>query len=360
MKNGELKNANNKLTHTDKFNKNKGVTLVALVVTIIILLILAGVTINMLLGENGIIKQATKSINETKKASLQEEIELTLASWYTDYYVNGTSLEGRNETTSSGTSIVYSNNVLTYKTNDGKSYTATVTDDGKIIDTVEDTYSRVIFTDCSKWLNSSVDLTSTLGNTTITINNGTAEFTNNDYKNNLNITANTPPEGMKFAYWKDGNNNIINYNSNFKCWTVREDTILTAVYVDKNVVVTPKVCLNITQSPLTFDIGQGYRFYSLIDVYIPNDYTIISLINNKHTANNLNNNSKNYTQLLCSDNLISDNFYSFYLSKSEYYDASEKYYELVLNFKDANGNENTISDYTILNKGNEPLLNLNN
>lgn len=337
----------------------RGITLISLVITIIVLLILAGITISLLTGENGIIKQATKSIDETKKTSLQEEIELTLASWYTDYYANGTSLEGRSETTSSGTTINYSNNTLTYKTNDGKSYTATVTNDGKIIDTVENTYSRVIFTDCSKYIDSSVDLTSTLGNTTITINNGTAEFTD-DYKDILNITANTPPEGMKFAYWKDGNNNIINYNSNFKYITVREDTILTAVYVDENVVVTPKVCLNITQSPLTFDIGQGYRFYSLIDVYIPNDYTIISLINNRHTANNLNNASTNYTQLLCSDNLISDNFYSFYLSKAEYYDASERYYDLVLNFKDANGNENTISDYTILNKGNEPLLNLNN
>lgn len=358
MKNGELKTANNKLTHTDKFNKNKGVTLVALVVTIIILLILAGVTINMLLGENGIIKQATKSINETKKASLQEEIELTLASWYTDYYVNGTSLEGRNETTSSGTSIVYSNNVLTYKTNDGKSYTATVTDDGKIIDTVEDTYSRVIFTDCSKYIKPSIDLTSTLGNTTITINNGTAEFTKNS-KNNLNITANTPPEGMKFAYWKDGNNNIINYNSNFKYWTAREDTILTAVYVDENVVVTPQVCLNITQIPLISDNGEYNIYYSMIDAYIPNDYTIISLIRNMYTASS-EPSSKDLTKYLSSNNLISNNFYSFYYSKGEYYDASEKYFGVILTFKDVNGNENTISDYTILNKGNEPLLNLNN
>ncbi|MEI3394473.1 MAG: hypothetical protein V8R82_07050 [Clostridia bacterium] len=45
---------------------------------------------------------------------------------------------------------------------------------------------------------------------------------------------------------------------------------------------------------------------------------------------------------------------------ADYYDGSEKYYDLVLTFKDANGNENAISDYTILNKSNEPLLNLNN
>ena len=38
--------------------KNKGITLIALVITIIVLLILAGVTINLTLGENGIFKTA--------------------------------------------------------------------------------------------------------------------------------------------------------------------------------------------------------------------------------------------------------------------------------------------------------------
>ena len=38
--------------------KQKGITLIALVITIIILLILAGVVINLTLGENGIIRLA--------------------------------------------------------------------------------------------------------------------------------------------------------------------------------------------------------------------------------------------------------------------------------------------------------------
>ena len=41
--------------------KNKGVTLIALAVTIIVMLILAGVSINLFTGENSIIKQAKKS-----------------------------------------------------------------------------------------------------------------------------------------------------------------------------------------------------------------------------------------------------------------------------------------------------------
>ena len=49
--------------------KEKGITLIALVVTIVVLLILAGVSISMLLGENGIITQAS----EAKKASIRGE-----------------------------------------------------------------------------------------------------------------------------------------------------------------------------------------------------------------------------------------------------------------------------------------------
>ena len=39
-------------------NKRAGITLIALVITIIVLLILAGVSINLLTGENGIIEKA--------------------------------------------------------------------------------------------------------------------------------------------------------------------------------------------------------------------------------------------------------------------------------------------------------------
>ena len=45
--------------------KNRGITLIALVVTIVVLLILAGVSISMLTGEKGIITQAKKSKEQT-------------------------------------------------------------------------------------------------------------------------------------------------------------------------------------------------------------------------------------------------------------------------------------------------------
>ncbi len=53
--------------------KNKGITLVALVVTIIIMLILAGVTLNIALGDNGLIKQTKKAADLAKESMKNEE-----------------------------------------------------------------------------------------------------------------------------------------------------------------------------------------------------------------------------------------------------------------------------------------------
>lgn len=50
-----------------------GITLIALVITIIILLILAGVSISMVIGENGIVNKAKKSKEDTEKAKVEEE-----------------------------------------------------------------------------------------------------------------------------------------------------------------------------------------------------------------------------------------------------------------------------------------------
>ena len=55
---------------------SKAITLIALVVTIVVLLILAGVSISMLTGESGIITQAQESKEDTRGASAKEEIDL--------------------------------------------------------------------------------------------------------------------------------------------------------------------------------------------------------------------------------------------------------------------------------------------
>ena len=57
-----------------KTKEMKGITLVALVVTIVVLLILAGVSINTVLGDDGIIKKAKEAAETTKRVSAEEEM----------------------------------------------------------------------------------------------------------------------------------------------------------------------------------------------------------------------------------------------------------------------------------------------
>ena len=59
---------------------NKGITLIALVVTIIVLLILAGVSINMLTGQNGILNRASEAKEKTENAQTEELVELGVMS----------------------------------------------------------------------------------------------------------------------------------------------------------------------------------------------------------------------------------------------------------------------------------------
>lgn len=62
----------------NEIKSTKGITLVALVVTIIILLILAGVTIATLTGENGLLEKAKESKTKTEIASIKEQIQIDI------------------------------------------------------------------------------------------------------------------------------------------------------------------------------------------------------------------------------------------------------------------------------------------
>ena len=63
--------------------KERGITLIALVVTIVVLLILAGVSISMLTGENGIITRAEESSIKNDNGAVLEGIKL--ADYYAQY-----------------------------------------------------------------------------------------------------------------------------------------------------------------------------------------------------------------------------------------------------------------------------------
>ena len=59
-----------------KSKSEQGITLVALVVTIIVLLILAGITISAVLGENGLVEKAKKSAQAHQNAVITENNQI--------------------------------------------------------------------------------------------------------------------------------------------------------------------------------------------------------------------------------------------------------------------------------------------
>ena len=66
--------------------RSKGITLIALVITIIVLLILAGVSILLVLGDNGILTQATNAVDKHRVGTAEEEVEMAWAGAESDYW----------------------------------------------------------------------------------------------------------------------------------------------------------------------------------------------------------------------------------------------------------------------------------
>ena len=66
--------------------KERGITLIALVITIIVLLILAGVSISLVVGDNGVLTQATNSVETNRKASAKEDVEMAWAGATSKYW----------------------------------------------------------------------------------------------------------------------------------------------------------------------------------------------------------------------------------------------------------------------------------
>ena len=80
-----------------KGRREKGITLIALVITIIVLLILAGVTIATLTGDNGILKKSNDAKEETRGASVEEAVELWKINKKTERYSEGGTSQGLQE-----------------------------------------------------------------------------------------------------------------------------------------------------------------------------------------------------------------------------------------------------------------------
>ena len=112
------------------FKKERGITLVALVVTIVVLLILAGVSISMVLGNNGIVTKAQASQAAQDKAYAKEVVESGLKSVQIDVLTGAKTKAGVNDVVIAiGDSNFVAGtvaNTVKYTSKDGKAYTVTV------------------------------------------------------------------------------------------------------------------------------------------------------------------------------------------------------------------------------------------
>ena len=71
-----------------KRQANKGITLIALVVTIVVLLILAGITISLVFSENGIIAKAKEAAEKANQAAINEQRQMNEVAGYLDNMLN--------------------------------------------------------------------------------------------------------------------------------------------------------------------------------------------------------------------------------------------------------------------------------
>lgn len=113
--------------------ENKGITLVALVVTIIVLLILAGVTISLVVGQNGIITRARQAQVEQEKAYARDivstaikAVEIDMQANTASYATDSAKMDALITSIKLSTFTKASDTTLTYTTKDSKSVTVTV------------------------------------------------------------------------------------------------------------------------------------------------------------------------------------------------------------------------------------------
>ena len=123
----------------EKFiKKTKGITLIALVVTIVVLLILAGVSINMVLGENGIVTKAKDARDKTEQAKQNDLASMDQFVKDMDDILNDNGTPGGDDTPTETKTLVQAFNAgelkigdyVEYKPTAGQTYTSVTNENG--------------------------------------------------------------------------------------------------------------------------------------------------------------------------------------------------------------------------------------
>ena len=288
-----------------KTKEMKGITLVALVITIVVLLILAGVSINTVLGDDGIIKKAKEAAEATKRASAEEEmnrlvLEYQLASndETLESFLQEKVTEGRiDEVTDNGDGTI----TITKKL-EGKDYTITVKKPAASTPSVKVGTIRVVSdstgagsslgeasTSKGKTLYIMIDSSISGGTTTVSpevpyavTENGTYKFTVtgtvdgktytknvtatvNQYKNEINLDEIQIGDYVNYTYDIDSASSSYTLESKYSGYssnqTIAQTTGLTwkVLNVDKENDTVDIISTNPTSSTVTFANILGYN-----------------------------------------------------------------------------------------------------
>ena len=144
----------------------KGVTLIALVITIIVLLILAGVSIAMLTGDNGILTQANKSQVSTIEGNVKEAVRLAVQA--AKMYAQQEAIASNTTWTAEGNNEAIRNVLAEDLPNDTQKGGYTITQ-GDTASKIKIVYDGADYKKATNETNASITYTITLSGTTFTL-----------------------------------------------------------------------------------------------------------------------------------------------------------------------------------------------
>ena len=248
-----------------KINKQKGITLIALVVTIIVLLILAGISIATLTGENGLITKTNSAKEKTKQAEAEERVKIeVLGSYGTDGKIDIDLLN--NNLKAHITGLTYNGNKLS-ESNKIERLPATVVVDGYEIEIAE--------------------------NGRVTVKRKTGEVKENEFVAdgswNGKSHVNTPKllKGMTGVYWDDNGQEVDVTKDNQENWyNYSEQKWANAKTEDGSYWVwIPRYEYKINSNDKTINV----KFIKTEKITVDNDYTYIHPAFTNGTKNNFKN-----------------------------------------------------------------------
>lgn len=376
----------------------KGITLVALVVTIVVLLILAGVSINTVLGDDGIIKKAKEAAEATKRASAEEEMNRLVLEYQLakndetlESFLKEKVTEGRIDgVTDNGDGTI----TITKKV-EGKDYTITVKKPAASTPSVKVGAIRVVSD--STGVGSSLGEASTRKGTTLYImiestisggtttvspkvpyavtENGTYKFTvtgtvnGTAYTKEVSVTVNQFKnsiledinikigDSVNYTYDPAGSYSLSStYSGNSSNQTVAQTTGLTwkVLNVDKENDTVDIISTNPTSSTVYFKNILGYNN----GPYLMNEICKAQYSNKTLGVEARSINLLDMEKHLTADGIKARNAYQYNSSTAKYgttktYPSNTKYPSLYANQKGAGPNVSSITPSDIT-KGNDP------